>query len=188
MPGETSSFPLNKVEDVWQIVPICSVTLTNVTPGSSLCLSWASCLITLAAVENHEKSKEWAQTGPGSWRECCNHVWWLIVGSVSVGVLTAWVTSASDRCHHSARFAQRLQFSHIQPSGVDNGPSGSRIEGPQLSGNHVNSWTCPYTCNQWWGKLLTELNTATQQLLLSWEKLNYNTASEVQFLQEKTIR
>ncbi len=81
VPGETSSFPLNKTEDVWQIVPICSMTLTNVTPGSRLCLSWASCVITLAAGENHVKSKEWAQTGTGSWSESCNHVWWLIVGS-----------------------------------------------------------------------------------------------------------
>lgn len=27
------------------------------------------------------ESKEWAQTGTGSWSESCNHVWWLIVGS-----------------------------------------------------------------------------------------------------------
>lgn len=81
VPGETSQFALNKMADVWQIVPTRSMTLTNASPGSSLCLSWASCLITLAAGENHEKSKEWAQTGAGSRSESCNHVWWLIVWS-----------------------------------------------------------------------------------------------------------
>ena len=59
----------------------CGATLTDVTPGSSLRLSWASCLITSAAGENHEKSKEWAQAGTGSWSESCNHVWCLMAGS-----------------------------------------------------------------------------------------------------------
>lgn len=81
VPGETSQFTLNKTADVWQIVPTLRMTLTNVAPGSSLRLSWASCLITLAAGENHQKSKEWAQTGAGSRSERCNHVWWLIVWS-----------------------------------------------------------------------------------------------------------
>lgn len=97
----------SEIEDVWQIVPICSMTLTNVAPGSSLCLSWASCFITLAAGENHEKSKEWAQTGTGSRSESCNHVWWLIVGSGechcerSHCVGHIWLRYS----HHTARFA-----------------------------------------------------------------------------------
>lgn len=102
-----SPFTLNKMADVWQIPPICSTTLTNVAPGSSLCLSWTSCLITLAAGENHEKSKDWAQTGAGSRSESCNHVWWLIVrsrechceGSHCVGHICLRYS------HHSARFA-----------------------------------------------------------------------------------
>lgn len=97
VPGETSSFPLNKTEDVWQIVPICGVTFNKCRAGVKS-LSESSVLFDYLgpAGGNHEKSKEWAETGPGSWSEGCNHVWWLIVGSVSVRVLTAWVASASD--------------------------------------------------------------------------------------------
>lgn len=51
--------------------------------------------------------------------------------------LTAWLASASNTLSSLSQVclncsAERLQFSHMRPSGVGNGPSGFRSGGSQL--------------------------------------------------------
>lgn len=106
--------------------------------------------------------------------------------------LTVWLASASNTLSSLSQVcfncgAERLRFSHVQPSGVGNGPFGSHPEGPRLWKQYEQLDVSVHTQSML-GELFTELNCATEEHCSLERKANCITASEKQkFLLETLL-